>query len=355
MVTRSVRTLMSGLIDYAGLYPPAKLPMDQAVDNYAQYLRSPHAWMLGRFVCPVSRLEEFRREASRVLPKVGPPPDPAGAAPVGEHTGQSANGSSTGRPGAPISMTHPLAPPRAGVDPWDEPWRLSAIIDGDLDENLDAIFAFNHEHEQPRNGLANIDAIEIKAGNAASIDSQLEIVPEEVFPFFEVPLTQGMSGEDARGFIAALAGSDAGAKIRTGGVLPEAIPTCESVIAFLVGACAADIPFKATAGLHHAVRAEHPLSYEKGCPRAVMHGFLNLFMAAALVRASRCDGGDALDALRETDPTRFRFTDESAAWRNRQVGTDELAETRDLFALSFGACSFTEPVEELRALGLIDR
>src|SRR5204863_5728364 len=121
----------------------------------------------------------------------------------------------------------------------------------------------------------------------------------------------------------------------------------------LMSVCAADVPFKATAGLHHPIRAEHGLTYEKGCPRAVMHGFLNLFLAAALVRGSRCDGADALEALRETDPTRFRFTDEAAIWRNRQVTVDELIAMRETFALSYGSCSFTEPVEELKGLGLL--
>jgi hypothetical protein len=230
---------------------------------------------------------------------------------------------------------------------------LSAIIDGDLEENLDAVFAFNHEHEQPKNGLANIDAIEVKPARAASIDAEVEIIPEEVFPFFEIPLGDAPGAVDMRGFIAALAGSDAGAKIRTGGTTPDMIPSCEAVGSFLVSACAADIPFKATAGLHHAIRAEHGLTYETGCPRAVMHGFLNLFVAAALVRVSRCDGADAVETLRETDPARFRFTDEAAIWRNRQVTVGELEETREMFALSYGSCSFMEPVEELKALGLL--
>jgi len=352
MPTRAIQALLTGLIDYAGLYPPAKLPMDEAVDNYAEYLRSPQAWLLGRFVCPVSRLEEFRREARRVLPRTGGDAL-GGASNLPAAPGKGSNGSSPPRIDAPLSLTHPLARPRHGVDPWDEPWRLSAIIDGDLEENLDAIFAFNHEHEQPKNGLANIDAIEVKAALAATIDADVEIIPEEVFPFFEIPLGQATGAGDMRGFMAALAGSDAGAKIRTGGVTPDAIPACEAVGSFLVSACAADVPFKATAGLHHAIRAEHGLTYDKGGPRAVMHGFLNVFVAAALVKGSRCDGGDVVEALRETDPARFRFTEEAAIWRNRQVTVDELEETREMFALSYGSCSFTEPVEELRALGLL--
>src|SRR5262249_51270542 len=55
----SLRALLAGVIDYAGLFPPAKLPLDQAVRNYARYRTEPESWMLGRFVCPAARLAEF--------------------------------------------------------------------------------------------------------------------------------------------------------------------------------------------------------------------------------------------------------------------------------------------------------
>src|SRR5436190_17389433 len=56
---RSLRVLLEGVIDYAGLFPPAKLPLDQALRNYARYRHEPEGWMLGRFVCPASRLVEL--------------------------------------------------------------------------------------------------------------------------------------------------------------------------------------------------------------------------------------------------------------------------------------------------------
>ena len=54
----SVRALLTGIIDYAGMFPPAKLPLDQAIRNYARYRTEPESWMLGRFICPAARLEE---------------------------------------------------------------------------------------------------------------------------------------------------------------------------------------------------------------------------------------------------------------------------------------------------------
>lgn len=58
-MTNSLRTLVAGAVDYAGLFPPAALDMGASVSNYARYVAGEHAWMLGRFVVSVSRLDEF--------------------------------------------------------------------------------------------------------------------------------------------------------------------------------------------------------------------------------------------------------------------------------------------------------
>src|SRR5215813_2993183 len=55
----ALRALLNELIDYAGVFPPASLDMKTAVRNYSEYRAGDHAWMLGRFVLPVQKLEEF--------------------------------------------------------------------------------------------------------------------------------------------------------------------------------------------------------------------------------------------------------------------------------------------------------
>jgi hypothetical protein len=139
------------------------------------------------------------------------------------------------------------------------------------------------------------------------------------------------------------------AKLRTGGVTPAAIPSVASV-AEVVSACAdRRLPFKATAGLHHPVRAEHALTYEPDAPRAVMHGFLNVFVAACLAwHGDR----DLEPVLAETDPSAFRF-DGAAHWRNRALDAEQVRDARANFAHAFGSCSFTEPVRDLELLGLL--
>ena len=328
MSTRAIHTLLSGLIDYAGLYPPAKLPMSVCVDKYAAYLRSPHAWALGRFICPVSRLEEFHAEAHRLLPAT-----PVDAADDDEED-------------------LPAALAGAPLKPWEEPWKISAIIDGELDANLDAIFAFNHEHQNPRSGLANIDAVEIKATSVEFIDTTMDTIPEELYPFFEIPLSLPDKAADVRGFVACLAGSDAGAKIRTGGVTPDAVPPVRAIAEFLSVAAAADVPFKATAGLHHPIRAEYPLTYEPNCPRGVMHGFLNLFLAATLARLRR-KPDEITDLLNEISPKSLEMGNNGIRWRDILIPLESIEETRDMFALSYGSCSFEEPIDDLKKFGML--
>lgn len=380
MPSRSLLTLLHGLIDYAGLYPPAKLGMAAAVDNYATYLHSRESWMLGRFICPVSRLEEFRREAKGLLPKTeivlpdtsdGDEGGPAAGqthdratSPEHERAGPSSNPLPHGR-GSLISSSMGLPPMpgihhggaatgEADIKAWESPWGLSAIIDGDLEENLDAIFAFNHEHQQPKNGLANIDVIELKAASPGFIDEALDSIPEELYPFFEIPLVSGVAG-DVRGYMTALAGTDAAAKIRTGGVTPEAFPTCEAVAEFLVAAAAADVTFKATAGLHHPLRSEHGLTYEPNGPRGVMHGFLNVFIAAAAAKRMNASAAILTQLVQEQDASAIRFSEEGIEWRGSRLSIADIAQVRERFAISFGSCSFDEPVEDLREMKLLKR
>jgi len=139
------------------------------------------------------------------------------------------------------------------------------------------------------------------------------------------------------------------AKVRTGGVTPEAVPSVEAVADFIRACAERRLAFKATAGLHHSVRAEHALTYEPDAPRAVTHGFLNMFVASALAwHGDR----DLEPVLAETDATAFRF-DDRAGWRDRSLSAEQVRAAREHFLHAFGSCSFEEPVADLRALGLL--
>ena len=140
------------------------------------------------------------------------------------------------------------------------------------------------------------------------------------------------------------------AKLRTGGVKPEAIPSVERRRGVHPGRVRdRRLAFKATAGLHHPVRAEHPLTYEADAPRAVMHGFLNVFLAAAFAWH-----GDATSNRSSPRPTRPRSASTTAhTGATGRWTPDQSATPRTNFAHSFGSCSFEEPVRDLEALGLL--
>jgi hypothetical protein len=203
--------------------------------------------------------------------------------------------------------------------------------------------SFNTSHA----GRAIVDAVELKAASPEDADAALAALPSGLTAFVEVPLD-----EDLDGLLATLKRRGARAKIRTGGVVPDAIPDPADVARFIAACAAAGVPWKATAGLHHPVRAEQALGYEPASPRAVMHGFLNVFAAAAFARTGATPAD--LDAvLREQQASAFRFDDAGLAWRRLRASTRELAATRHDFAGSFGSCSFAEPVADLRALGVL--
>lgn len=288
-------------MDYAGLFPPAQLGMAEAMRNYAGYLGGPHAWMLGRFVVPVARLAEFDASSGELLP--------------------SGEGS--------------------------EPWRVAALAGDDFAADVQEALKFNCRHwAGSAIGHAVIDTIELRAAPGFDPAAARAAVPDFFTLYVEVA-----AGVDTRPALDSIQRGGARAKIRVGGVTADAFPAPDDVVAFLSACAERQLAFKATAGLHHAVRAEYPLTYESDSRRGTMYGFLNVFLAAAALSAG-AKADEARAILLEPDLSAFRFDDGGAAWRERRLSTDEIARSREL-ATSFGSCSFREPVDELIAAGLI--
>ena len=118
---------------------------------------------------------------------------------------------------------------------------------------------------------------------------------------------------------------------------------------FIAACQRAGVPFKATAGLHHPLRAEYRLTYEPDSPKGTMHGYLNVFLAATLLYSGEKEP-TALEMLDERDPAAFVFDDDGIVWRGKRVSTKEILASRSRFAISFGSCSFGEPIDELAQL-----
>ncbi|MFN5958125.1 MAG: hypothetical protein ACK462_09350 [Planctomyces sp.] len=311
MASAAIKALMKELVDYAGLFPPAKLDMPRAVEAFARHLESDHAYGLARFVVPVSRLGEFSSAADRYLKQ--------------------------------IPERDEQAPPM--------PWRLTVLIDGKIEENLDAIDRFNQAHQNGTSShkhahTAVVDTVEIKAQTPDIVDAAVEMLPEDLFPFIEFPLDG-----DIRGFAAALAGTGFGAKIRTGGVTPEMFPPAEKIAACITVMHAGEVPFKATAGLHHPIRSVQALTYEPNSPTGMMHGFLNVFVAASLLCADRIPAEKVVEVIREQSPDAFRFDDSGLSWRGSAMSVKDVEHARENFAICFGSCSYDDPTNDLKKLG----
>lgn len=326
----SVTQIVRGLFDYAGLYPPASLDLARSCSAYARHVGGVHADALGRFIIGAAKLEEFSRAAAAMMPGT------FATSGYMEHLGSG------------------------------EPWRVSAIVrPGDVEADVDAVGAFNAKHDSESAGLARCDTLEIRvpsegdpdaaragATGAAFIDAVQEDLPDDLFTFFEIP-TSG----DPRGLIAAIAGTGSGAKLRTGGVTPDAYPSAEDIAKTIHACAAAEVPFKCTAGLHHPFRGERALTYDDGAPRGVQFGFLPITLAAALVRDRAIDAAQTAALLASDGADAFEFADEGAAWNHGgerfSVGTTDLINTRRDFFMAIGSCSFDEPIDDLRDLGLL--
>jgi hypothetical protein len=193
-----------------------------------------------------------------------------------------------------------------------------------------------------------VESVEARLGaEPSNWREETERMRAEMLPaarvHFEVPFVAGWDEEVPRA-IALLAEAGMGAKVRCGG---DSVPSPEQ-LALLVSECAAQrVACKATAGLHHAVRG-----VESGSSRP-HHGFLNLLAAAAFALDRDASPALLADVLSDDDPCAFGLHDESFSWRGAELSVPAIARTRRELLVSFGSCSFDEPVAELRALGLL--
>ncbi|MFQ3639060.1 MAG: hypothetical protein SNJ62_03505 [Chloracidobacterium sp.] len=278
MTTASLRALLSHLIDYAGLFPPAAVDLPTAIKNYQRDRATGDAWMLGAFVLPISRA----RDVPATL----------------DDTAAS----------LPLSLL---------VGPDDLPPPDLQVVSVEAKTNDPAVVRQLVERWQP-----------------AMVFIELNPADEREVMW------------------ATLRELGAGAKIRTGGVTADAFPAPETVVNFIVRAADWRVPFKATAGLHHPIRAVHRLTYDIHSPQGVMHGFLNVFLAAAFAwHGMSPDNVERV--LAEEDVANFQFTDAGVSWHCQTLTTEAIRAARREFCRSYGSCSFDEPRADLRALGLL--
>ncbi len=303
MSAASLRALLAKSIDYAGMFPPCSLVLEPALQNHANYVRSPEAWMLNTFVLPVEQFDAAKELLS------------------------------------PFDPLHPLRVAALGPKTADAEAFLEALEKADtairsLSSNVDLISISHLEMFLPHD--VRLPLLE----EARSIVGDLPV-------FWETP------PDRADQTIALLAeyNSDAdlatfGYKLRTGGVTADAFPISAQIAHALVAPATHQLPIKFTAGLHHPIRQFRDEVKTK------MHGFLNVLGAAVLAAEHRWNAHQTSIMLDDEDSASFSFTEDFFAWREWKIDVERL-QYRRKFVASFGSCSFDEPREDLRALNLL--
>jgi hypothetical protein len=307
-MTETVRALLAGIVDYAGLFPPAALPVDEAVDNLRRYRIEPESWMLGRFVCPVARLGDLeqlgwgRRDGALAV-----------LVPGGKTESES--------------LQH-------------------------LDEAQQAIQACSFarlvdtlEMQWPSE-LVDVRSFRRFLGRAGKRSSAP--VP---FWFFEFNSAAEIAGGvfAARLTSAAAALADfnsaandakarAGFKYRTGGT--SAAPSADRLAAVIAECRDAGVYWKATGGLHHPWR-----HMELGTPA---HGFLNILAAATLAYTEGLPAAVLADILDDDEPSHFCVDADGFHWHEHVLTPRQVAAARRESFRSFGSCSFEEPRQLLQ-------
>lgn len=326
---KSLQAFMKGIIDYAGLFPPAKLPLDEAIHNYARYKKHTDKWMLSRFIIPASRLNELSSYAGELFAVDFP-----------------FNFSVIGNAGQTVEDFHTEI--------------------GNLCENC---IEFCSKHE----GMVHTPALEIKLPAEATASQSpnrlkelMDLTADRLgissqtpgVIFYENRLSENWEKE-IEATIQAIAEHNkdmdkadseyqfAAYKLRCGGVEAHLFPSVEQVAFVINKARDYGVPLKGTAGLHHPVRHYAEPVQTK------MHGFFNVFGGAMLSYGNDLIENELHAILREEDPAQFTFTDEAFRWKDVSVSTEKIKELRNEKMLSYGSCSFDEPREDLQQLGLL--
>ncbi len=302
----SLKTFLSKVIDYAGLYPPASLPLEDAFANFMAYQSANEAWMLSRFIIPAKRLAEL--------------PD----------FYEDLSFSMLGRGG-----------------------KSEEEFLENLKQDLTDIHSFRALNKRAVTDMfeVTLPASVLKEKTRAHdlVNSTADVLNlNGISVFFEAPFGDGwqVRAENLIRLLRKFKDRHIGLKLRTGGVTADVFPSTEQVAWAIASARDAGVPMKCTAGLHHPIRHYNESVQTK------MHGFLNVFGAGVLAVTNNLSVEQIETILEDEDPASFIFDEAGFAWKDLRVVTSGLLHARQQ-VVSFGSCSFDEPREDLRAMGLL--
>lgn len=306
---------MSQILDYAGMYPPASLPLEEAFKNFRAYQSAPEVWMLSRFVIPAKRLAElpaFQEKLSFTILGRG-----------GKDTEEFLE-----------NLNLDIADVRSFCE----------MHDGHVNADM-------FEVALPASSLTDKFAANDVVTRAAEMLNKNGITV-----FFEAPFDAASSklfSEEWEGRVQKMTRAlrkvkdkHVGLKLRTGGVTSEAFPSPEQIAWVITEVREAGVPMKCTAGLHH------PIRHFNSSVNTKMHGFLNVFGAGVLAFANGISQAQIQSILEDEDPANFIFDEAGFDWKGMRVATSAMMRARQSIT-SFGSCSFDEPREDLRNIRLL--
>jgi len=339
-MTQSLRALMEKAIDYAGLFPPATLPMEKAVADYKEYLECPDSRMLSRFICPTTRLREFEKTYAGLTNKGGPYLISA--------LGRKAED--------PERFTEYVQEDVEAIKQFVERNAGKTVVDAfefclppglasqpeKLQQSLDSATKTIIQH------TASSSLATVYYETALSMSWQ-EDIEHVVRAIAEQTITeQTITEQDRSSITQSVPDKTAivGFKFRCGGVKAEQFPSVEQVVCCIKSCINEGVRLKLTAGLHH------PFRHFNESVQTKMHGFINIFTATLLGKMYKLDETVLTEIIEDEDHTNFRFKEQSLSWKDLSITADQITEGRNNTIISFGCCNFDEPREDLQKSGL---
>jgi hypothetical protein len=314
----SLKNFAGKMIDYAGIFPPANLSMAQALNNYLFYRQGEYKWMLNKLIVPAKKLPELAKLINDV--KIETPVSLSIIGSGGDTMSQFGKSTSDD-----IKKTDDFlaeCASYASIDVYEVKLPLEILEQEEADDMLDLMISASGDLD-------------------SALGKDLPIFYEAILgEKYEETILKVVEN------IASL-NNKCGYKLRTGGTEAFSFPTSEQ-IAFAMMTCAEfSVPMKFTAGLHHPIR-----HFDDGV-NTYMHGFFNVFGAGILAYSNGLDETELLEILNDEDPDEFMFGENGFEWNEIEATNEEIHEARTNLVISYGSCSFDEPVDDLKVMELL--
>jgi len=328
---KTLKLFMDKAIDYAGIFPPANLSMDESIKNYADYSNGDDSHLISHFICSVARLGEFEKSIAGLLSRNFPiPVSVLGRKPeTVEGLSETVN--------CDLELIKKFADcngTQVDVDVLEMclPSGVSSVQEKYMDGILDVV----NKLDELRFGLNHPFNIFFEATMSSLWQDEILAVINTIAKIKTNLNKKGSENNYLMGF-----------KFRCGGLKIEQYPTVEQT-AYCIKMCIDnEVPLKLTAGLHHPFRHYNELAQTK------MHGFVNILAAVLLGKAYKLEEKRLVQIVEDESYENFRFDDDSFSWKEMKITHDQILDGRNNNIISYGCCSFDEPRADLKRFGLL--